>query len=190
MSAGRWGRGKRKMGFDGVGAPSRKAVSDRMTVGGVDFVHNRVTGWTCSVCRVFTDLGGMIGHAKVHQPAEVARAFALTQLTVALEQLDAAALELVVEVLPAVVANPVGFRVVVQALTSGERKHPGRGLGPSPDQHVAQHVAALGRHGEKACDLYRAVAPLALDADTGLPHAGLAAARGVLAIQRASQEPG
>lgn len=97
----------------------------------------------------------------------------------------AEAMERLALVLESFDANPVGFAVVAQALASGEVKHPGRGLGPSDDQRVFDHWAAQHRHTGAA---YNTVTgQLAIDADTGLPHAGLAAARGVLAIERAAQ---
>lgn len=90
-------------------------------------------------------------------------------------------------VLEAAAANPHGFEVVAHALAGGQVKHPGRGLGPSADQKVRDHIAALERH---AADMYwesldGQQRELMIDADTNLPHAGLASARGILAIQRA-----
>lgn len=101
-------------------------------------------------------------------------------------------------VLEAAAANPHGFDVVAHALAGGEGKHPGRGLGPSPDQLVVDHLAALQRHAHHLVeDVPGGVVvaadqvvdfTLAIDPDTGLPNAGLVAARGILAIQRADVE--
>lgn len=179
------------MGFEG-GSSRRKRIDGRITKGGVEFTHNALTDQvTCTMCGQYgaaSDLAYMLDHAATHRPAEVARVRALAHVHAALERLDAAQLAAVDAVLPAIVANPDGFTVVARALTSGECKHPGRGLGPSPDQSLYQHLAALGRHAAATCNpLTRQPAlHLRIDTDTGLPHAGLAAARGVLAIQRAA----
>lgn len=187
MRGGRRGGGRRvqKMGYDGTGPGPRRHVDERTTVAGVEYSHSKLSGWSCTICRQLVEIAGMIPHAKRHRPEEVARAEALRRVTAALEQLDTGALDLVVEVLPAIVANPAGFRVVARALTSGEVKHPGRGLGPSAEQRVTDHLDALGRHAGRAPGV--GIDELAIDADTGLPHAGLASARGVLAIQRAEE---
>ncbi len=88
-------------------------------------------------------------------------------------------------VLEAAAANRYAFELLAQALAGGELKHPGRGLGPSPDQSTADHLCALHRHADRAVDLGPT---LTIDHETGLPHAILAAARGLLAVQREDQE--
>jgi hypothetical protein len=90
-------------------------------------------------------------------------------------------------VLMAARANPAGFLAVAQALASGEAKHPGRGLGPSADQDVGDHTEAGVRHAIKAHASGARIGGLTIDVETGLPHAGLAAARGILAVQRAAE---
>ena len=182
----RGGRRVRKMGYESSGPAPRRHVDQRTTVASVEYSHSGLNGWSCTICRQLVDVAGMIAHAKTHRPEEVARAEVLRRVTAALEQLGAGQLAAVAELVPAIAANPVGFVVVARALASGEIKHPGRGLGPSDDQRVTEHLDALGRHAGRAPGT--AIDELAIDADTGLPHAGLASARGVLAIQRAEED--
>lgn len=188
--ARRWGRPRpAKMGYEASGSSPRRNVDERATVAGVEFSHSRITGWSCLLCGALTDVPGMSRHAREHRPEEVARAEALARATAALAGLGAAELDELVELLPVVRANRAGFAALVDALTGGERKHPGRGPGPSPDQDVGDHLAALGRHAARA-QWRDAGVPgpgLEIDDDTLLPHAALAAARGVLAVQLAEE---
>jgi hypothetical protein len=184
-----------KMGYEPT-APGgrRRAVEassgDRLSAAGVSFTYGKLAGWICSVCTSATDLRGMLRHAQGHAP-ELARRAVQERIAGVLRPLDAEQLEAVLAVLPAVIANPDGFGVVARALTSGEVKHPGRGLGPSADQTVGDHLAAELRHAKRSAAPHDVGAwlagrdvELAIDPDTGEPHAGLASARGVLAVQR------
>jgi hypothetical protein len=81
-------------------------------------------------------------------------------------------------VLAACKANPHGMLAVAELLD---------GAGPDDEQSIGEHCAALWRHARETFRFDEDTSVLVADHDSGRPHAAHAAARGVLAVERAAR---